>query len=149
MQCNEVGNHFTDYVNDALAEPFRSEMQQHLIGCESCSEEVEALKGVWTTWGSILSERPDSSAMRSRFDVMLDAYQQGMDHAPSLTWWSRFNVWFGKMWPQQPVLQFGLTMALLVIGVAVGHQYRAPAPIVDKPVPAQAVELTKMRDELH
>jgi hypothetical protein len=124
-------------------------MQQHLIGCESCADEVEALKGIWTTLGSIPGERPDSAAMRSRFDVMLDAYRQGMDHAPRPSWWNRFNQWFGKWWPQQPALQFGLTLALLVVGVLLGHQYPTPAPVVERPLAAQATELNQMRSELH
>jgi anti-sigma factor RsiW len=148
MQCNEVGNHITDYVNDTVEEPVRSEIHQHLMACESCAGEVQSLKSIWTTLGSIPGELPDSAAMRARFDAMLDAYRQGMDHAPSSSWWTGINQWFGKWWPQQPVMQFGLTMALLAAGILVGHQYRTAAPVVEA-VPAHLVEFNQMRNELH
>jgi len=124
-------------------------MQQHLIGCESCRDEAEALKGIWTRLGSIPAEKPDSDAMRARFEVMLDAYRQGMDHAPQSTWWNSANAWFARWWPQQPVLQFGLTAALLAVGVWIGYQYR-PSIVMPVPTaPVQNVELNQMRDELH
>jgi len=80
---------------------------------------------------------------------MLDAYRQGMDHAPQSSWWNSANAWFARWWPQQPVLQFGLTAALLALGVVIGYQYR---PSIVMPVPAapvQNVELNQLRDELH
>src|SRR5262249_36247696 len=52
-------------------------------------------------------------------------------------------------WPQQPVLQFGLTMALLAIGVALGHQYSTPQLSVTQSAPAQNAEFNQMRNELH
>jgi anti-sigma factor RsiW len=148
MQCNEVENHFTDYVSDVLAEPARSEVQEHLNSCTACADEFDMLKGIWTSLGSIPADRPDTTSMRARFDVMLDAYRQGLDHRPSSAWWADVNAWFAKWWPQQPALQFGLTMALLVVGIAVGLQYRVPATAVE-PVSSQAAEFNQMRSELH
>jgi uncharacterized protein (UPF0147 family) len=149
MQCEETREHFTDYLGDSLPENIRSAVQQHLITCESCRDEAEALKSIWSKLSAIPSERPDSDAMRARFEVMLEAYRQGMDHAPRSQWWTSANAWLGKWWPQQPVLQFGLTVALLAVGVMLGHQSR-PAEIPPlAPAPASNVELSQLRDELH
>ena len=150
MQCEEARHHFTDYLSNTLADPVRSELHQHLIGCQACADEAESLKGIWTTLGSISGEQPDSAAMRARFDVMLDAYRQGMDHAPASSWWNSVNAWIGVWWPRQPVLQLGLTMALLVIGVAIGLQYRfGHQPALQQPAPTAVAELAKVREELH
>jgi hypothetical protein len=148
MQCNEAESHFTDYVNESLAEPVWSQVQQHLASCAACADDFEALQGIWTSLASIPGDQPESGAMRARFDVMLDAYRQGMDHRQSSQWWTRANQWFAKWWPQQPVMQFGLTMALLAVGVALGHQYR-PAAVPTEPTTTQAAEFNQMRAELH
>src|SRR5579872_7021453 len=124
MQCNEIESRFTDYVNDSLPQPDRSEVQEHLTGCAACAEEFEALKSIWASLGSIRTEAPDHEVMRARFDVMLDAYRQGLEHRPSTMWWKNVNTWMARWWPQQPVLQFGLALALLTVGVVVGHQNR-------------------------
>src|SRR5215470_3500297 len=115
MQCEEARNQFTDYLGDSLREPAQSELEQHLMACESCRDEAEALKGIWMKLDTIPSEKPDSDAMRARFDVMVEAYRHGMDHASRRLSWNSVNAWFGKWWPKQPALQFGLAMSLLLI----------------------------------
>ena len=107
MQCEDVRDQFTDYLGETLAAAVRSEVQKHLIACESCREESETLKGIWMKLGAIPAEKADSAAMRARFDVMLEAYQHGMEHAPASGWWTAANAWIAKWWPQQPALQFG------------------------------------------
>jgi hypothetical protein len=149
MQCNEIESRFADYVGDTLAEPIRSEVQEHLSVCGTCAEEFKELQGIWTSLGAIPGDPPDSAAMRARFDVMLEAYRQGMDHAPSASWWNRINEWFAKWWPQQPVLQFGLTMALLTVGLLIGHQYRTSSTVSEQVASAQVTEFNQMRNELH
>ena len=146
MQCEEVRDQFTDYLGDNLAEPARSEVQKHLIDCILCRDEAQALKGIWMKLESIPADRPDSAAMRARFDVMLDAYRQGMDHAPAGSFLNSVNVWIGKWWPKQPVFQFGLTAAAVLIAVVIGQQYR-PAPA--QPAPTTDPKLVQLQDEIH
>src|SRR5580700_161464 len=98
MQCEEARNQFTDYLADGLSESVRSEVQQHLIDCEACRNEAEALNGIWMKLGSIPSPVADSETMRARFEVMLEAYQHGMDHAPKSVWWSSINDRIGRIW---------------------------------------------------
>lgn len=145
MQCEEVRDQFTDYLANNLDEPGRSDVQQHLIACDSCREAAEALKDIWMKLDAIPAEKADSMAMRARFEVMLDAYRQGMDHAPAAGFWSGVNAWIGRWWPHQPALQFGLTMALVLIGVVIGQQFRS-APVA--PVTASA-EMNQLRSEIH
>ena len=148
MQCEKAREHFTDYLSDSLGDNVKSDVKQHLIECVTCRDEAEALKGIWMRLDSIPAEKPDSDAMRARFEVMLDAYRQGMDHAPQHSFWNTANAWFAKWWPQQPVLQFGLTAALLLVGVWIGYQNR---PTIIPPVPVEPTQnvVNQLRDELH
>ena len=141
MQCEEVRDQFTDYLIETLSEPKRSELQQHLIGCTACRSEAEGLKTIWAKLGSIPSEQP-GPAMRARFEVMLEAYQHGLDHAPATSWWQSMNSWMSGWWPSQPMLQFGLSAALLLVGIGIGQQYRQP--IVVQP----EGEITELRSEV-
>jgi hypothetical protein len=141
MQCEEVRDQFTDYLIDTLREPKRSEVQQHLIDCAACRAEVEGLKTIWAKLGSIPSEQPDPS-MRARFEVMIEAYKHGLDHAPARSWYHRMNTWMAQWWPSQPVLQFGLSAALLIAGIGIGQQFRAPIAVQPEG------EITEMRSEI-
>jgi hypothetical protein len=147
MQCEEARNQFTDYLGDELDEQRRSEFENHLIACEACRDEAEALKGIWMKLDMIPAEKLDSAAMRARFDVMVEAYRHGMDHAPRRLWWSHLNSWVTKWWPQQPALQFGMAMALLVVGVMAGR-YASPAA-APPPSSEQTTQIVQLRDELH
>src|SRR5688572_13203651 len=109
MQCKEVRSQFTDYVSNTLEEPGYLLVRQHLSGCESCHGEAEELKAIWANLGSIPSAGPGPE-LRARFEVMLDAYKQGLDHAPSSSSWQRLNSWIAGWWPQQPALQIGLAL---------------------------------------
>jgi HEAT repeats/Putative zinc-finger len=140
MQCKEVRNQFTDYLSDTLTEPVRLEVEKHLSSCSACRQEVEELEVIWMKLGSIPAEMADSAGMRAKFDVMLQAYKQGLEHSsPRL--WDSMNAWVTRWWPQQPLLQFGLALALIVVGVFLGQNRPAVAP----PSP----EIGQLRQELH
>jgi len=73
--------------------------------------------------GSIPAAQPGSDA-RARFDLMLGAYQQGLDQASARGLWAGVNSWLSGWWPRQPVLQFGIGLGLLALGVFAGFQMR-------------------------
>ncbi len=142
MRCEEVRERFADHVNNSLAEPSNSEIERHLSACDSCRIEAEELKDIWTRLQSIPTAQPDPG-MRERFDVMLEAYKQGLSHAPSQNWWQNVNSWLAGWWPRQPALQLGIALVLLVVGVWLGQANRQPpAP------PAPNGEIAELRAEL-
>jgi hypothetical protein len=126
MQCEEVREQITDYVTGGLDKPrqkMNAEIGMHLDTCESCRAEfadAEELSAVWNAMGAVPAPPPGRDA-RARFDLMADAYQQGLDQATT----PGFSGW----WSRLPALQFGLALALLALGVLVGQQWR-PAPVV-------------------
>src|SRR5262245_35428861 len=141
MQCEEVRQQFADYVIEALQEPIRSAVAQHLTSCEACSAEADELKMLWTRLGYIPSAEP-SSDLRVRFVTMLDAYRHGMDHARSRSWWQNLNSWMVGWWPRQPALQFGIAVAVLVGGVLIGRNVQREQP------PTANAEIVELRAEL-
>lgn len=143
MQCEEVREQFADHVRGGVEESLQSQINQHLATCESCRAEAQELSTVWATMGSIPAEQPGSEA-RARFDLLLDAYQQGLDEStPSLL--RRMNSWLAGWWPRQPAVQFGLALALLALGAFAGHRIQSPP----KPAPApQSEEIAELRGQV-
>jgi len=140
MQCQEVRNQFADYLAGGLTEAVRGEVETHLGYCADCRLEAKELQATWMKLGSIAPEAPDSSRMRAKFDVMLEAYRQGLGHAPS-SLSEGINVWIARWWPQQPLLQFGVAISLLIGGIFLGHNRPAAAP--------PNAEISQLRQELH
>ena len=144
MQCEEVRQQFTDYVSHQIDEPARSSVEQHLLACESCRAEAKELGMLWNGLGSIPSMEA-SPELRPRFDLMLDAYKQGLDQASRPTWWGSMNSWLSGWWPRQPALQFGVSIALLLLGVFLGRQF---FEVSTAPKLQPGSEVTELRNEL-
>ena len=140
MQCKDVRNQFADYLTGTLTEPVRAEVEKHLGSCADCRREAEGLETIWMKLGSIPQQVADSGEMRAKFNVMIEAYEQGLEHAPPRLW-ETVNSWLARWWPQQPLLQFGLALALLAAGVFVGQN----RPAIPPPNP----EINQLRQELH
>ena len=141
MQCEEVRNQFADYLTGTLNESAEEEVEKHLSSCAGCRHEIEGLRAVWMKLGSIPGEMPDSAGMRDKFEVMLEAYKQGLEHSSSSRLWNGINSWIARWWPQQPLLQFGVAVVLLAIGVFLGGSRPS--------VPVQNPEIGQLRQELH
>jgi hypothetical protein len=126
MQCDEVREQIANHVEDSLP----PQIADHLATCETCRGEAESLRSVWTMMGAIPTPRPGNDA-RERFDMMVEAYQQGVaqvSHPPMATrWW-----------------QFAAVAAVLVVGVFAGWHLR-PSPA---PADTHATELAELRGEL-
>ena len=144
MQCEEVREQFTDYVIDQIQEPARSLVAQHLIVCETCRAEAAELKTLWTTLGSIPPAEPGPE-VQSRFRIMLEAYEHGLDHVPARSWWNGVNSWLSRWLPRQPALQLGFSLGLLLLGVVIGRQVY-PVSRVDTNRPV--TEVAALRNEL-
>jgi len=113
--------------------------------CQNCRSEAEELRTFWASLGSIPPAEPNSSELRSRFQIMLEAYKHGLDQAPARSLWQTVNSWLDGWWPRQPALQFGLAMALLVAGLLIGRQFQ---PVPTAPGALPNTEVTELRNEV-
>src|SRR5262249_4845874 len=145
MQCEEVRSQFADYVIDQMQEPVRSLVSEHLTVCETCRTEAQELKSLWQRLGSIPSAEP-SPELESRFHIMLEAYKHGLNDAPAKNWWSGVNAWMSRWWPTQPVLQFGFSLGLLILGVVIGRQVYSSSSVPSITPPN--TEVAELRSEL-
>src|SRR5690349_13614073 len=110
MECEEVRSYLPDYLINNLPTSIGSNVERHLTACESCCLEIEGLKALWTKVGTLPVAVPGQD-LQDRFHVMLEAYQVGLDHSPTGTWWRTINSWW-----QRPVAQIAVALVLLVTG---------------------------------
>ena len=121
MKCEEVLDRIADYVTENLDAESRSRIERHVPDCAACREEVDQVKTLWASLGTIPASDPGPE-LRRHVEGILQAYEQGMHHpSPSLS--QGMNVWMTWWWPRQPALQLGLAIALLISGVILGNQF--------------------------
>jgi HEAT repeat protein len=136
MQCEEVREKFADHVTSGVEGPLPAQIAQHLATCNSCRTELgdeDELRRVWAAMESV-PELESTPEERSRFDLTIAAYQEGLRQA---------SPYVG--WRQQWSLQFALGAALLVLGVGVGHRIR---PVQSPPDNQRSREVAELRGEL-
>jgi hypothetical protein len=114
MICERVKEHLAEYLSGNLEGPAREKFVEHLEQCPRCRAEVDELGAVWRGLEMLPSAQP-GTAMRGRFNEMLEAYRLGQAEAappnlrkmpqPRLAWWRMAAA----------------ACALLAIGAAVGR----------------------------
>jgi hypothetical protein len=141
MGCEEIRPHLADHLTGLLPPPLAEEVTSHLRACPACTAEVEALEDTWQTLAAIPAERPDSAAMRARFQAMLDGYQEGAipSHAGP-------RVLRGWPVPARYALWMSTAAALLILGAALGRQSAPQPPATDPQIAALRDELRDMRE---
>ena len=95
MHCEEVREQFADYVIRGAEEPASLQIAQHLMTCESCRTEAEELKIVWTALGAITPAAEPAPAARANFNLLLEAYKNGLERPAARGWWHGMNKGLG------------------------------------------------------
>jgi predicted anti-sigma-YlaC factor YlaD len=141
MRCEDVTPHLADYLAGTLAARTRDEIQQHLLACAACRDEFEGAADTWQMLEGVPAERPDSGAMRARFDAMIEGYEHGRARAMVTPVRERLLAWLRTPRRLSPALQACAALLVLLAGATLG---RATAPAPSTPVP----EIVTMQDEL-
>jgi hypothetical protein len=130
MECQDATAHIADYLAGTLPVEELKALRAHAAACAACRDELTAAEETWQHLGGIPPVAPDAPAMRTRFDAMVAAYQEGL----------------GGRQRRMAVAALAAA-ALLVIGIAIGRQTARPAaPAADTQIAALRVELGQMRE---
>lgn len=140
MHCESIREHLTSHVTQG-SEALPPDVVKHLSTCESCREEAEDLTAIWGGLKAIPVPTPGADA-RARFDLMVEAYQQGLDKSVSR---SGSDTWIGSWWPRQSAIQLGFGLALLLVGIFLGGQLSLAPSASDL---QQSHEIATLRGEL-
>jgi anti-sigma factor RsiW len=72
MNCEDIAELLPDYLQDSTSPEQATRVKQHIDECAACRADFE----LWQKLGTLPAEQP-SPQLRSRFDAMLETYQQG------------------------------------------------------------------------
>jgi len=139
MDCEAIKPHLADHLAGTLPPALAEAITAHLRTCSACAAETAGLEDTWQALGTLPAERPNSSAMRARFDAMLAGYQEAaspIGPAKAGPHVLRFPA------PMRYAAWMSAAAALLVLGVAVGRQTTTPEP------DAADAQIAVLRDEL-
>jgi len=117
MKCEEMTERLTDRLKGLLDAEAGRELRLHLESCRACREEATAIEQLWDRLGEFDEDVP-SDRMRARFYAALSAYQE---ETPGLL--RGLSDLFESLWPRRPALQFGVSLAALLLGLFLGGRW--------------------------
>jgi anti-sigma factor RsiW len=140
MKCEEMEGLLPDYLRGKLNSNQAGLVQAHIAECSRCSEEVE----IWKKLALLPEEQPGPS-VRTRFQAMLESYQEGRWEKASLASERGKFKGLGDLvsWLRTPSMSAAWACVLLVAGFLGGRYIdRGGNEVRDK-------QMAEMQKELH
>jgi len=78
MKCDKVDTLLIDYLDNALAEELRTEVEKHLLSCEKCSQELDKTQALLHDIGKIEEQKPGRE-LRENFYTMLEEEKKNLN----------------------------------------------------------------------
>jgi hypothetical protein len=120
MNCEKTQEKFADYLTGDLDEGGRTDVQEHILACASCREDLENLTVVWAKLGVLPEEQP-GGGLRHRFYAMLEEYKDGLEArektAPRGGSAAGWRDWFTI---RHPAFAASFSAFLLFVGIGAG-----------------------------
>jgi hypothetical protein len=148
MQCEDISAQLLDFLAGTQSDLERQAFERHLQSCQACRAELESVSATWQQLGAVQADRPDSPAMRARFEALLAEAQRARGAAvPSRlapTMRARGRLWSHRVRHIQPWLQAAAAVLLLLVGIQVGRGL-SPPPSASPDVGALREEVRDLR----
>lgn len=137
MTCDEISGLLADYLQGGMAAEESACVREHLEHCAACREDV----GMWQKLETVPEEKP-SPELNSRFNTLLESYQQGRWEKAQL---AREHGKFLDLkavanWARTPALSLAWAAVLVVCSFFAGRY-------LDRDH-SSAEQLTQLRQEL-
>lgn len=137
MKCEEIEGSLPDFLKNKLNSDRAVLVEQHLAECSQCRDEVE----IWKKLALLPVEQP-SPSLRTRFQAMLESYQEGRWERSSLASERAKFKGLGDLvsWLRTPSLS-GAWACVLLVGGFLGGRYMDRGD--------ERKQMAEMRAELH
>jgi hypothetical protein len=144
MRCEDISPQLLDHLADTQSDVEREAFEKHLQSCPACRAELENVSATWQQLSAVPAERPDSQAMRARFDALLAEAQRTLAAAdtsrPVPTPRTRGRLWAHRVRRVQPWLQAAAAVLLLLVGIQFGRGLNTP--------PSASTDVRALREEV-
>jgi HEAT repeats len=144
MRCEDISAQLLEHIAGTQCDAGRQALEQHLQSCDACRAELANVSETWQQLGNVPADRPNSQAMRARFDAMLADAQRSQAVAALTTIRARARLWLHRQHSLRPLLQAAAALLLLIVGVQVGRGL-APAPASSPDIRALREEVRDLR----
>jgi anti-sigma factor RsiW len=145
MNCEQIAELLPDYLQGSLASEQAHQVKQHCEQCANCAQDIS----MWRKLALLPADQPGAES-RARFEAMLHAYpaasadrsvpaQSAQDSGKRNARWALLD------WLRSPLGAAAWSVALLVVGVAVGMRVNNSTPAHSDELAAMHSELTSMR----
>jgi hypothetical protein len=119
MKCKKIQGLLVEYIDGSLNEQDRVIVDEHLSSCEACSKEAEEIKSLFLGLNDMDLGEP-SENLRNNVYSMINSFSLGMDNRLKPPLCGKALRWIDSWWPRRPVIQFAVTVSVLIIGFAIG-----------------------------
>lgn len=138
MKCEEIEELLADYLRGNLNSERGVLVEEHIAQCRRCGQEVE----LWNKLALLPVEQP-SPSLRTRFQAMLESYQEGRWENADLASERKKFAGLGELigWMRTPSLSAAWACVLLVAAFLSGRY-------MDRGVDPNAQQLSALREEL-
>jgi HEAT repeat protein len=117
MKCEQYEELFTSWINKDITSAEREKLEQHLVTCPACREELAAMQQVWD-----MMEIPEPSTnMSIKFYAMLDTYKESVKKQKGLL--STLNDKLSSLWQWQPKLPLAYNFAIVLVCFGCGYWF--------------------------
>ena len=146
MNCEQIAELLPDYLQGSVTSEQASQVEQHCQHCANCAQDV----AMWKMLAIVPAEQP-SPESRARFEAMLHAYPANSGDrklaAESVHDSGQHKArWVLLDWLRSPLGAAAWSVALLVMGVLIGTQFKHVAtPSRNDELAAMHAALSNMR----
>jgi hypothetical protein len=119
MKCEKIQGLLIEYLDRSLNEQDSIIIEEHLSSCEACLKEAEEIESLFLGLNEMELGEP-SESLRDKFDNMINSYTLNMDNQVKMPLHGKTLSWIDSWWPKQPVIQFAVTISVLIIGLVTG-----------------------------
>ncbi len=119
MSCEKTQERFADYLTGDLDETGRREVQEHILACAACRQDLEDLTVVWAKLGVLPEEQP-GGGLRHRFYTMLEEYKDGLEAERKAARAEGGRGWRDWLSFRRPAFAAAFSAFLLILGAGAG-----------------------------
>jgi hypothetical protein len=120
MKCEQYEELFAGFIDDNITPADREKLEEHLVGCAGCREELAAMQKVWDLMDTVEVPEP-SDHMRVKFYAMLDTYKDSAQERKGLL--SMFNDKLKSLWQYQSKWPMAYNLAIVLISFGCGYWF--------------------------
>jgi len=137
MKCEEVESAMMDYLDKVLDDVHRDQVEQHLLTCERCMDEVRDFQDILKSMSSAEMEEPDQTLRINFYHMLKSEISKQKANSPVSLPKPTISVW------SSPWAKIAAGVAILVAGTFIGRIIQTDGKSDGSPT-----QLTELKSEV-